>query len=193
MLPPVRIIICENHFLVREGLKRALTANTTFSFQLENEAQDWSDMESLVRTHKPEMLLLSDEVLREKGLPELENLCRRLPKLKVVLMGIRRDPVFWEAAQSGKLCGYFWKGIDQERFEKGMSDVLQGCSFLHFRADESHSRNGTKSPQRQNPQRKSAWQKDLNLLKESIRSSGLSPRRLAIKRSPAACLSATKR
>lgn len=142
MAPLVRVVICEPFYLVREGLKNALSGIPSYSFELLGEAGDWTSMESFVRTQRPELLLLSDEVLKSKGEGELEKLRRRVPRLRVVLMGEKHDKNLEEMARSGKACGYFWKGAKKETIDKGLSDVLRGCLFVSFEENGGPQKNG---------------------------------------------------
>ena len=88
---PVRIVIADDHPLVREGLRRLLESQAGFA--IVGEAADGPDAVSVVKEVRPDVLLLDLAMPRLNGLDVLRELGEMVEAVKTVLLtaGIERE------------------------------------------------------------------------------------------------------
>jgi len=82
--PPIRIVIADDHPLVREGLRALLERQPAFA--VVGEAGDGVEAVEQVKALKPDVLLLDLAMPRLHGLDVLKALNETVPEVKVVLL-----------------------------------------------------------------------------------------------------------
>jgi two-component system response regulator NreC len=123
----VRIVIAEDHTLVREGLKTLLKSEP--SFQIVGEAGDGIEAVSMVKKYKPEVLLLD---LRMPGLHGLEVLrqIRDEEQTNVVIVSMHTDePYIVESLRSG-VSGYVLKDCPSSEMVQAIRTAADGGQYL---------------------------------------------------------------
>jgi DNA-binding NarL/FixJ family response regulator len=120
-----RIVLVEDHALVRQGLERLLNAGD--EFVVCEEAGDAAEGIKMVREMRP------DAVIVDIGLPggpdgiELtEKLRSEFPALVVLILSAHEEPEYaWRAAQAGAM-GYVLKNEAVETLRIALRNALKG-------------------------------------------------------------------
>jgi|SRR5579884_453644 len=81
---PVRIVIADDHSIVREGLR--LILSTDPNFKIVGQAADGVEALEAVRKLKPDVLLLDVDMPRMTGLEALRTLCENDSEVKTVVL-----------------------------------------------------------------------------------------------------------
>jgi len=81
---PIRIVICDDHPIFRDGLRRLLESEG--GFQVVGEGHDGHDAVKLVRQHSPDVLLLDVSMPRLGGLGALEQLDEASSTVRTLLL-----------------------------------------------------------------------------------------------------------
>jgi NarL family two-component system response regulator LiaR len=125
----IRILIVDDHVLIREGIK-ALVASV-HDVEVVGEAADGYQAVEQARLLAPDVILL-DLVMPEKdGLQALPELAECCPATRVlVLTSYTDDDKVFTAIKSGAL-GYLLKDSTSEELLKAIRSVYRGESSLH--------------------------------------------------------------
>src|SRR5207245_3320129 len=103
---PIRIVLADDHVLVRQGLKSLLERE---KFQVVSEAADGQDAVRLSETHQPDIAVLYISMPTLNGIDAVRALSRSCPKTKAILLTQHEeDQYIYEALEAG-VKGYVLK------------------------------------------------------------------------------------
>src|SRR2546422_1006222 len=80
---PIRIVLADDHVLVRQGLKSLLERE---KFQVVAEASDGQDAVRLTEAHHPDIVVLDISMPTQNGIDAARELSRSCPKTKSILL-----------------------------------------------------------------------------------------------------------
>ena len=123
----VRIVLAEDHLLVREGLKSILAAHP--AFQIVGEASDGLGAVQLVETLKPDVLILDLRIPRLHGLEVLRQLRGQTFTKVIVVTMYDDDPSLIEALRNGA-AGYVLKDCAGAELFEAIRSVQSGEQYL---------------------------------------------------------------
>ena len=124
----IRVLIVEDHNLVREALRSLVAGLAGFSV-----ADAVSDGKQAIRAAaalQPELVLLDLSMPGMSGLDAAIEIRRRLPGVHVVFLTLSRDEEFVREAFRMGADGYLLKGASLEEFELALHCVVQGKKYL---------------------------------------------------------------
>lgn len=125
----IRLLIADDHAIVREGL-RALIA-TEPGFELVAEASDGVEAVSKVHALKPDVILLDMMMPRKDGLGAIEEIMKEQPNARIlVLTSFAEDDKVFPAIKAGAL-GYLLKDSSPQELLQAIRNVHQGEASLH--------------------------------------------------------------
>lgn len=130
MTPPkIRILIADDHPIVREGMAAILSAQP--DMELVGEAADGAQAVTLARQTHPDVLLLDLEMPLKDGVTVIREVMQSHPQTRIlVLTSYGDDERVFPAIKSGAL-GYLLKDTPRERLLQAIRDVAQGQAILH--------------------------------------------------------------
>jgi two-component system response regulator NreC len=110
---PVRIMIADDHKVVRAGLRLLLESEE--GFEVVAEAGDIPDTERRVAAHRPHVLILDLNMPGEPSLSAIPRLRKKVPETRIVVLTMQNDPAFAREALRAGALGYVLKeGADTE-------------------------------------------------------------------------------
>ena len=104
---PIRIVLADDHAVVRAGLRMLL--NGEDGLEVVAEAGNTEDAARYVRGHHPDVLVLDLNMPGESGLALIPRLRDEAPETKIVVLTMQRDPAFARQALSSGAVGYVIK------------------------------------------------------------------------------------
>src|SRR5579872_7181740 len=104
---PVRIVLADDHVVMRSGLRMLLEAEP--DFEVVAEAGDARAAEQYVRGHKPDVLILDLNMPGGSGLDAIPRITSETPSTKIVVLTMQRDPAFARQAIAAGAVGYVLK------------------------------------------------------------------------------------
>jgi DNA-binding NarL/FixJ family response regulator len=128
MPDPIRIVVADDHPVVRDGLVAML--GTQPDFQVVGEAQDGAAAIQQVRALHPDVLLLDLEMPRVDGVEVIRELKADAPDVQIlVFTAFDTDERILGAVRAGAQ-GYLLKGVPREELFRAIRVVSQGGSLL---------------------------------------------------------------
>jgi two-component system, NarL family, response regulator LiaR len=125
---PIRILVADDHPVVRDGLVAIL--GTQPDFQVVGEAADGHEILQKALLLHPDVALIDLEMPGMDGVEALEHLRRNYPEIKaLVFTAFDTDERILGAVKAGAL-GYLLKGAPREDLFRAIRVVSQGGSLL---------------------------------------------------------------
>lgn len=134
-MQPIRVLIVDDHDMVRTGLRYLIEAET--DIQVVGEASDGVDGLKMVKKHCPDVAVFDVAMPRMGGLEVVGLLQRSMPQVKVVILSMfSKEALAHQALQAGAYA-YVLKGAPG-------SDLLQAIRYAHqgryYFSKEVHSK-----------------------------------------------------
>ena len=119
-----RILIVEDHPIVRYGIARILTQEEDLAVC--GEAGDGQEALQLLEKAKPDLVLLDISLKRIDGLKLLRIIRTDYPSLPVVILSMHDESVYGPKALRLGARGYIMKEESSEKLVAGVREVLRG-------------------------------------------------------------------
>jgi two-component system, NarL family, response regulator LiaR len=125
---PARVVIADDHDLVREGLRARLA--TQPKIEIVGEAENGREAVEICYDLLPDLVLMDVRMPELDGLAATRKIKERLPRTSVVMVTMHDDPDYlMEAIQAGA-AGYVLKGAKKQELIEAIERVLAGESLL---------------------------------------------------------------
>lgn len=125
----IRIVLADDHPVVRVGLKTLLDAEP--GFEVVAEAATTADAARYVRGHHPQVLVLDLNMPGESGLDLIPRLRQDAPDTAIVVLTMQRDPAFARQALSSGAIGYVIKDAADGELVTAVRLAARGQSYLN--------------------------------------------------------------
>jgi len=125
---PVRVLLADDHALVRAGI-RALLQDLE-GVTVVAEAGNGADVLELARTHRPDVVLLDISMPGLSGLDVSAQLEQELPEVRVVLLSMHANEEYVLQALRAGAVGYMLKDSATAELELALKAVMQGETYL---------------------------------------------------------------
>lgn len=123
-----RIIIAEDHTILREGLRALLASNP--NLEIVDEARDGQEAIRAVEKHRPDLMLMDLSMPRMNGLEALAEIKKQHPETKVVVLTVHKTEEYVLAALERGANGYVLKDADHAELRLAIEQVLAGKRYL---------------------------------------------------------------
>jgi two-component system response regulator NreC len=125
----IRIVLVDDHALVRSGLKRLLEAQG--DLEVVGEAGDIQEAVFEVRAAQPDIVLLDLMMPGETGIAGLPKLLEEAPGAKVVILSMEDEPTLVRQAFAAGASGYVLKNAVDSELVAAVRDVAGGNRYVH--------------------------------------------------------------
>lgn len=128
MADKYKIVIAEDHKILREGLKALVKSNE--DFEVAGEAGDGVDAIRAAEKYRPDLLLLDLSMPRMNGISVIKDIKSRFPEMKIMALTVHdTEEYILETFHSG-LDGYCLKDSSSSELLTAIRRVLQGDTYL---------------------------------------------------------------
>ncbi|MBS4195520.1 response regulator [Lederbergia citri] len=124
-----KIVIIDDHQLFREGVKRILEFEKSFTVVAEGE--DGSDAVELVEKYSPDVVLLDINMKMTNGIEATRQLLEAYPETKAMILSIHDDEAYVTHALKTGASGYMLKEMDSDELIEAVKIVADGGSYIH--------------------------------------------------------------
>src|ERR1700730_2342437 len=124
---PIRIVLADDHVLVRQGLKSLLERE---KFQVMAEASDGQDAVRLTETHHPDIAIFDISMPTLNGIDAARQLGRSCPKTKVILLTQHEEEQYIHEALEAGVKGYVLKNQASSDLIHAIQQVSRGEFYL---------------------------------------------------------------
>lgn len=128
MKPQRRLLIAEDHAIVRDGLKALLAAQP--GFEVVAEAGNGREAVKLAGRTEPELILIDLSMPKMNGLEAIRELKRQDPAVRIIVMTAHAAEEYVFAALEAGVEGYFLKDGTQEELLQAIAAVLAGRRYI---------------------------------------------------------------
>jgi two-component system response regulator NreC len=125
----VRVLVCDDHALVRSGLRRLLESKPTFD--VVGEAADAEEAVAFVAELRPDVLLLDVVMPGRSGIEALADLHAASPDTRILVLSMQDDPTYVRQAFVAGAHGYLVKEATDAELVQAIHDVASGHRYVH--------------------------------------------------------------
>ena len=126
---PTRIVIADDHAVVRAGLRMLLDA--TDGFDVLAEAGDAAEAERKVRALRPDVLVLDLNMPGEPSMDAIPRLRETVPDSRIVILTMEDDPSFARRALQSGASGYVLKEAAEDELVQAVRAAHSGGIYLN--------------------------------------------------------------
>lgn len=123
-----RIVIAEDHTILREGLQALLSSSQ--DFEVVGEAEDGRDAVHCAEKHKPDLVLMDLSMPRMSGLEAIREIKKLCPQTKILALTVHKTEEYILAALQAGANGYISKDATHDELLLAIKSVLQGKTYL---------------------------------------------------------------
>jgi two-component system response regulator NreC len=127
----IRIILADDHGVVRSGLRMLLDSER--DFEVVAEAGNIEDARRYVRGHHPEVLVLDLNMPGGSSLEAIPVIREESPDTHIVVLTMQKEPAFARAALSSGALGYVLKEAADDELVEAVRRAAAGESYLNPR------------------------------------------------------------
>lgn len=124
----IRILLADDHVLVRQGLRRVL--ETRPEFEVVAEAGDGNEAISIAKSAAPDVIVLDVTMKGLNGLDALVQIRKTAPACKIVMLSMHADERYVVRALRDGARGYVLKDCVEEELVEALLAVNAGGDFL---------------------------------------------------------------
>jgi two-component system response regulator NreC len=128
MSQKVRIVIAEDHTILREGLKSLLSSNP--DFEIIGEAGDGREAIRCVEKCKPNLILVDLSMPRMNGIDAIREIKRRFPETKILVLTVHKTEEYILATLKAGADGYVLKDATHAELMIAVKNVLSGKHYI---------------------------------------------------------------
>ena len=128
MSEKVRIVIAEDHTILREGLRSLLSSSP--NFEIIGEAGDGREAIRQVKKFKPELILTDLSMPRMNGMEAIKEIKRESPATKILVLTVHRAEEYILATFRAGADGYLLKDSTHSELLMAVKKVLSGTHYI---------------------------------------------------------------
>lgn len=123
-----RIVIADDHAIVREGLKRIVLA--AGDLQVVHEAADGTEVMQLVRAHDFDVLVLDLSMPGRSGMELIKLVHAEKPRLRILVLSMHEESQYAVRAIKSGASGYLSKDSAPSLLVQAIRKVADGGAFI---------------------------------------------------------------
>jgi DNA-binding NarL/FixJ family response regulator len=125
---PIRLIIADDHQIVREGLVALIEDEP--DLKVVGQAATGRQAVRLARQHRPELALLDIAMPDMSGLEATRRIVTILPETKILVLTMHEEEAFFFEALHAGASGYLLKGVPSDELLNALRAVYEGGVYL---------------------------------------------------------------
>lgn len=127
-MPPIRILLADDHTMVRDGLRALLDQQK--DFLIVAEAADGRECVQLAEEHSPGVVMMDIAMPNMNGIEATRRILAAKPSTGVVILSMHHDESYVLQSLKAGAKGYLLKDSPREDILEAIRSAAQGRSFL---------------------------------------------------------------
>jgi DNA-binding NarL/FixJ family response regulator len=127
-MTPIRIILADDHTLIREGFKSILGQSNKFIIAAE--AQNGRELIELAQTVRPDVILTDLSMPRTNGFEAMEEIRKSDAGVKFIILTMHEEREYILRAIKGGASGYLLKNTERLELEHAIITVYEGGKYF---------------------------------------------------------------
>ena len=128
MFMKIRVLICDDHALFREGVKTILAAHP--EFEIVGEAEDGREAIERAERLNPDVVLMDISMPVLKGFDATRRITKALPDMKVLILTVYDDEELVARCLDAGAAGYILKDSPPAQLTYAIQAVHQGQQYM---------------------------------------------------------------
>lgn len=128
---PIRVVLADDHAVVRQGIRRVLDADG--GFEVVAEAADLDSVHRYLRGHHPDVLVLDLNMPGGPVIRAIPTLREEAPETEIVVLTMESEPIYARQALSNGARGYVLKDAAEDELVTAIREAATGESYLNPR------------------------------------------------------------
>lgn len=125
---PITVILADDHTLVRAGIRSLLEKLP--SVKVIGEAGDGREVLNLVKTQRPEVVVMDIAMPGLNGLEAAERMTRDFPEVRIIMLSMHNNEEYVARALKAGVVGYLLKKAATTELETALHEVMRGKTYL---------------------------------------------------------------
>ncbi len=123
-----RIVIAEDHTILREGLRALISSNP--DFEVVGEAEDGREAIRCVQNLRPDLILIDLSMPRMNGMDAIKEIKKGCPETKILVLTVHKTEEYILATLRAGADGYVLKDATHAELLMAIESVLKGKPYL---------------------------------------------------------------
>ncbi|GAB3318953.1 response regulator transcription factor [Larkinella ripae] len=123
-MKPIRILVADDHSVVRKGVRLLLEDET--DIEIVGEAPDGDEAIDLIPVVKPDVLFLDITMPRLSGMDALPIITQQFPKVRILMFSMHNNKDYILKSVQHGAAGYLQKDTDREEILRAIRAVVSG-------------------------------------------------------------------
>jgi DNA-binding NarL/FixJ family response regulator len=128
LMEPVRIVLADDHILVRQGLRRILEEMA--DLEVIGEAGDGLELLKLLQEIAPQMILLDISMPNLRGIEAIHEIKAVHPEVKILILTMHKDREYLYQAVSAGANGYLLKEDAYAELSAAIETIRRGKIYI---------------------------------------------------------------
>lgn len=127
MSEKIKVVLVEDHTIVREGLRPLLEGK---GIHVVGEAADGQEAVKIVKQLRPDVVIMDIYIPRLNGIEATKRILKNQPDMKVIMLTIHDEPPFVYKSFEAGAKGYLVKEAPLEELLDAINRVMRGEKYL---------------------------------------------------------------
>jgi len=124
----VRIVLADDHTILREGLRALLSADP--DFDIIGEAGNGREAVRCVEKLGPDLLLMDLSMPRMSGMDAISEIKKRYPETKIIALTVHKTEEYFLSTLQAGVDGYVLKDATHDELVMAIHNVMAGKRYL---------------------------------------------------------------
>lgn len=134
--PPIRLVIADDHPIIREGFKFMIKKNKKSAIQIVGEAGNGNELVQLVHKHRPDVVITDIKMPEMDGVLACKQIIHKYPSMGVIALSMFEDETMVIDMFEAGARGYLVKSAPKEEVIQAIQIIQQGGSYFSKRTSE---------------------------------------------------------
>ncbi|RRB00894.1 response regulator transcription factor [Larkinella rosea] len=121
---PIRILVADDHSVVRKGIRTLLEDET--DIEIVGEAPDGDEAIDLIPVVKPDVLFLDITMPKMSGIEALQIINQQYPKIRILMFSMHNNKDYILKSVQNGAAGYLQKDTDREEILRAVRAISTG-------------------------------------------------------------------